>query len=164
MKRWVSITLIFLLLGQFTYGQGNPITEFDLYGCWVLERYKRESGLKNSIYLLCQDAGRAPAVRNSAITFLSDNKCEFKAIIQDALCPIIYKTVEGTWTYDKKSRILEIYYPKDFKKEFWDKVKEDYPDIEIPNPMSKAKFRIVQLSENQLEVEKLYRKKSKKRD
>jgi len=154
MKNLVFLPFVLLLFGNSAFGQNNTVSEFDLYGCWALERNKKENGLKKRIYRQCRESEGELVIRNSEIIFLAYNKCKFQAVIQDALCPVIYRTVEGTWKYDKKSGLVEIYYPKDFKKEFWDKVKEENPELKIPNPRLKTIFRIVGLENGNLKIEK----------
>ncbi|MCM4162397.1 MULTISPECIES: hypothetical protein [unclassified Arenibacter] len=143
MKSFSFLLVILLFAGNSTFGQENTISEFDLYGCWKMKLGTNENGIKKRTYISCGISEPKNSEKHSSIVFKAFNKCEFPAVIQDALCPLIYKNVEGTWKYDKKSGIVEIYYPKDFKKEFWDAVKEESPEAEIPNPRMKTKFKIV---------------------
>ena len=154
MQRLNFIFFTFLMVGLATHGQDNAISEFDLYGCWKMEFAEKENGIKKRTYVSCDISKLENSVKQSGIVFKAYNKCEFPVIIQDAICPVIYKNVEGTWTYDKKSGVVEVYFPKDFKKEFWDAVKEEYPEMEIPNPRMKTKFKIVGLENGKLEIEK----------
>ena len=154
MKSFSFLLVILLQVGNSTFGQDNTISEFDLYGCWKMELAKKENGIKKRTYISCEISENKNSVKHSGIVLKAYNKCEFPAVIQDAICPVIYKNVEGTWTYDKKSGIVEIYYPKDFKKEFWDAVKEEYPEMAIPNPRMITKYKRVGLENGQLEIEK----------
>lgn len=156
MKGYFYLPIAFFLFGNSTFGQANAISEFDLYGCWVMERVTKENGLMKRIYVACNSSEGENTVKHSDIVFSANNKCEYEAVIHDALYPIIYKNVEGTWTYDKESGIVAVYYPKDFMKEVWDAIKEEDPDMEIPNPRIKAKFKIVALQHGKLEIEKLF--------
>ncbi|MCL5245648.1 hypothetical protein M4I21_07505 [Cellulophaga sp. 20_2_10] len=155
MRKLTFLLFIFLAVGPIANGQDKPILEYDLYGCWKLERNKKENGIKKRIYNSCEKSNRKIEVRNSEITLLAGNKCIFQAVIQDALCPVIYKTVEATWTYNSKSGIAEIFYPKNFKEEFWEKVKEEHPDLIIHNPRPYKRFKITFLDKNRMEIEKL---------
>ena len=155
MKRLAILLLIFLANGHSVNGQENGITEFDIYGCWTFQSTKDGQRLEKRIDESCPGSDKRLLRKNSKIRFLAYNKCEFQAVIQDALCPIIYKTVVGTWTYSDTSGILEMYYPKNFKAEFWEKVKEDYPDLKIPNPRPYMRFKIVSSDESGMEIEKL---------
>ena len=141
-------------MGNSTFGQDNTISEFDLYGCWKLERATKENGTKKRTYISCDISKSGNLVKYSDIVFKACNKCEFPVVIQDAICPVNYKNVEGTWAFDKESGIVKVYYPMDFKKEFWEAVKEEYPEIEIPNPRMKTAFKIVELENGKLEIEK----------
>ncbi len=154
MKRLGFTFSIFLIVGLATHGQDNTISESDLYGCWTMERVTRENGPKKRTYTVCDSVDRKTIGKYRNIIFRAYNKCEFPAAIQDVVCPVIYQNVEGTWTYDEKSGIVEVFYPKDFKKEFWDAVKEEYPEMKIPNPRMKIKFRIVGLENGKLQIEK----------
>ncbi len=144
-----------MLAENSIYGQDNTISEFDLYGCWKMVLVTKENGIKIWKYVPCDISETGNSMKQFGIVFKAYNKCEFSALIQSALCPIIYESVEGTWTYDKKSGIVEVYYPKEFQKEFWDSVKERNPDLEIPNPRMKTKFKIVGFEDGKMEIEKM---------
>lgn len=154
MKSFFLLSVVLLLIENVTYGQDNAISEFDLHGCWTMERVTRENGPIKGTFVPCDLTDGKSALRNTSIAFYASNKCVFPAVIQSAICPAIYRNVEGTWTYDKESGIVEVYYPKDFKKEVWDAVKEEHPELEIPNPRMKTKFKIVGLENGKLEIEK----------
>ncbi|WP_289063750.1 hypothetical protein [uncultured Zobellia sp.] len=155
MKKLAFLLLILIVNGLFTYGQENGIAEFDLYGCWNFQSSKDGQRLEKKVNESCPEAGKRLLRMNSKIKFLAYNKCEFQAVIQDAVCPIIYKTVEGTWTYSDTSGIIEMYYPKNFKAEFWERVKEDYPELKTPDPRPYMRFKIVSSDESGMEIEQL---------
>ncbi len=155
MKKSAFLLVIFLVNGLSTYGQENGITEFDLYGCWTFQRSKDGARLEKEVNRSCLKTDETLFRQNSKIRFMAHNKCEFQAVIQDAVCPIIYKTVEGTWTYSDTSGIIEMYYPRNFKAEFWEKVKEDYPELKIPNPRPYMRFEIISLDLKGMEIKKL---------
>lgn len=143
-----------LLLGNPMMGQEAEVSEFDLYGCWKKKRIVIENGPNQWSYVSCEDADGPHVIENSSIVFNAYNKCEFQAVIQDAVCPILYKQVEGTWTYDQNAGIVTVYYPKDFQKEFFDTLKARRPELEIPNPRTYVKFKIVALENGILKIEK----------
>ncbi len=144
---------LFLLFGLLSYGQDRPSSKDELLGCWYMEPNKKENGPFKRLYKSCDTSAMDYRLKYTRMTLFANGICEFKVTIQDALCPIQYQTIQGSWTYDTDSSILEIYYPKDFKKEFWDKVKVMHSDIEIPNPRLHKKFRILDLVKNQMVVE-----------
>ncbi|NHF61592.1 hypothetical protein FK220_019725 [Flavobacteriaceae bacterium TP-CH-4] len=155
MKRLAFIFLIFLAAGYSAHGQNKTITEFDLYGCWTLESNENGQPPQKWIYKSCEESDSKLAVRNSKIRFLAYSKCEFQEITpSQIICPGIWKTLEGTWSYDEVSGLVEIFYPENYMVEFWKKLKEEHPDLVIPNPRLKKKFRVVGLNDGQLEIEK----------
>lgn len=154
MKSFYFLLVFLLLVGNSIFGQNDTISEFDLYGCWKMKLATKENGIKKWIYVPCDISETGNSIKQFGIVFKAYNKCEFSATIQDALCPIIYERVEGSWTYDMKSGIVEVYYPKEFQKEFWDTLKEENPELEIPSPRMKTKFKIVGLEDGKMEIEK----------
>ncbi|UOY07792.1 hypothetical protein L0P88_04385 [Muricauda sp. SCSIO 64092] len=155
MRNFSFLPIVLLLFGNLTLGQDNSISEFDLYGCWIMERFTQENEPNKRVYISCGISDKQNTVKNSGIVFRAYNKCVFPVLIQDAICPILYKSVEGTWTYDKESGIVEVFYPKDFKKGFWDAVNKEQSELEIRNPRMKMKFKIVGLENGKLEIEKV---------
>ena len=155
MKKLGIISLIFLAFGHYVRGQENPITEFDLYGCWIFERTENREPPERIIYKSCENSNSELAIRSSEINFLAFNRCDFQEIIPSQLnCSGITETLHGTWTYDEKAKIVEIFYPEDYLNEFWEKVKEYDPQFYLPPPRSKKKFKIVGFKKGQLEIEK----------
>lgn len=158
MKRLVFISVVFLLVGLSAYGQDTAITEFDLYGCWTLERQENAQRPPTPIYKRCEDAHSKKVRKVSEISLLEFGKSEFQ--VSSQIFCFITDSIEGTWKFDSENRILKLYYPENYMLEFWEHVKEEYPEIEIPKQMLHAKYEVIGLVENQLELKKLRRTKS----
>ncbi|WP_090293701.1 hypothetical protein [Flagellimonas zhangzhouensis] len=154
MRSFFFLLTPLLMVINSSFGQNLTVSEFDLYGCWKKEPITKENGIKQWIYVTCDISETGKSVRQSDIVFKAYNKCEFLAVIQDALCPIVYQRVEGTWTYDEKSGIVEVFYPKDFQKEILDTFRESHPELEIPNPRLKTKFKILGIEDGKIKIEK----------
>lgn len=157
MKRTVFILLIFIAFGLLVNGQEKPITEFDLYGCWALEFDENKKTPIKKIFRRCEDANQKNIIFRSDFSLLAFNKSEFKVMSNHPMnCNgRMTNEIEGSWVFTETSGIVELFYPEDYQAEFWKKVKEDYPDLEIPNPRPHSKFRIISMNKNGLEIEKL---------
>ncbi len=155
MKRLTIISLIFLAVGLSARGQDNPISEFDLYGCWVLEFIDDGIISNKKIFKSCSEANQKNTIFRSDFSLLAYNKSEFKVMSDHPMnCNgRMTDKVEGTWTFDKNTGIVELFYPENHQAEFWDKLKEDHPELKIPNPRPHKKFKIVGLDKNGLELE-----------
>ncbi|WP_339729985.1 hypothetical protein [Maribacter stanieri] len=157
MKRTVFISLVFIAFGLFVNGQEKPITEFDLYGCWVLEYDENGKIPKQKLLRRCEDANQKNTIFRSDFSLLAFNKSEFKVMSNHPMnCNgRMTNEIEGSWTFNEVSGIVEQFYPINYQAEFWEKVKEEYPEVEIPNPRPFRRFRIVSLDESGMEIEKL---------
>lgn len=157
MKRTVLISLIILVFGFSTNGQHKSITEFDLYGCWVLEYEENEKIPNTKVFRRCENANQKNLIFRSDFSLLAFNKSVFKVMSDHPLnCNgRMTNKIEGRWTFNEETGIVELFYPENYQAEFWEKAKEDYPDIEIPNPRPYKRFRIINLVEYGMEIEKL---------
>ncbi|WP_282051445.1 hypothetical protein [Maribacter aquivivus] len=149
MRRRGLILLIFLAGGLSTRGQDNPISEFDLYGCWIWER---SENMEKLIYKRCEKSDSKKTVRGSKFSLLAFNKSEVQ--IHGPVEPVSH-TENGTWNYSKTDTIVEIFYAQEWLKELKDKEPEEYATWGSPEKLTWLKFKIVKLTETQLEIKKL---------
>ncbi|CAN0589905.1 unnamed protein product, partial [Ectocarpus sp. 12 AP-2014] len=153
MKKLASIFLIFLAVGITVNGQENAITEFDLYGCWILERSEDGQRPQKRIYKHCESSDSKLSIKGSKISFLAFNVSEIERS-HPFLCGTNY-IEEGTWEYDETNGLITMYSNKEFLKELKEKYPEEYVKFGSPERVVSNKFRVLQLSETQMEVEKL---------
>ncbi|WP_276166501.1 hypothetical protein [Zobellia alginiliquefaciens] len=153
MKKLAVIFLIFLTVGTTVNGQENPIAEFDLYGCWILERNEDGSRPRKLIYKRCEDSNPKLTIKSSEISLLAYNESE-EQMLHPYICPVTY-TEKGTWEYDVKNGLIIMYRNKKVIKELKEKHPEEFAKFGSPKRLVSNKFRIVKLSKSRLEVEKL---------
>lgn len=158
MKRTAFISLIFIAFGLLANGQDKPITEFDLYGCWIMERNEDGKRPQKQIYKRCNSSDSKLRLKHSKISLLPFNKSEF----QTTSAYICFTTVteKGTWIYDEKEGVVSMYWGQKWLKELKEKDPEEYMKWNSPEKFNWLKFKIVELSENQMVVEKLRTTKS----
>ncbi|MGB5662629.1 hypothetical protein, partial [Eudoraea sp.] len=153
MKRTVFISFIFIVSGLLAHGQVKPITEFDLYGCWIMERSEDGKRPQKQIYKRCNSSDTKLRVKHSKISLLAFNESEF----QTTSAYICFTTVteKGTWSYNENEGIVSMFWGQECLREFKEKDPEEYAKWNSPKKFNWLKFKVIELSENQLEVEKL---------
>jgi hypothetical protein len=152
----IKTTLFLVILMTFipsANGQDKSITEFDLYGCWIMERNADGQKPKKRIYKRCEDSDSKLTIKSSKISLLASNESEEQRYHPFA-CPLTY-TEKGTWEFDASNGLITMYGNKEFLKELKEKHPEQYAKFGSPEKIVSNRFRIVELSENQMEVEKL---------
>jgi hypothetical protein len=143
------ILLVFLAGGLSTWGQDNSILKFDLYGCWIWERSEKT---KKLTYKRCESSDSKKTVRASKFSLLAFNKSEIQ--IHGPVEPVSH-TEYGTWNYSKTDSVVEIFYAQKWLRELKDKEPEGYAKWGSPEKLRWLKFKIIKLTENQLELKKL---------
>lgn len=156
--------LLIFILGMFANhtitGQESDVSEFDLYGCWSWERFHKGDYAEGQTYLHCDSEKLKNIWPRTIFSLNAFNICEFYYIgADDAIIG-----VKGEWTFDSKKGIVEILYPKDYFKEFWDKVKEteEYSEIQVPKRTVYKRFRVIEVKKNRLRIKELEKKLAKK--
>ncbi|WP_441823556.1 hypothetical protein [Maribacter spongiicola] len=160
MKKSAFVFLILVAFFLSANGQDKAITEFDLYGCWILERNEDGQRPQKRIYKRCEDSDSKLAIKSSKFSLLAFNKAE----VQTSSAIFCFGTVteNGTWTFDESNGIVQIDYMQVWLKEFKEQEPEEYAKFNSPEKFEWMKFKIVDLSENMLEVEKLRTTKPKR--
>jgi len=153
MNRTLIYFLLFHTIGLVTYGQDNPITKFDLYGCWIWERNTDGQPLEKRFYKRCEQSDSKLVMMSSEFSILAFNKAEIQTTTPFYCFGTI--AINGTWAFDSNSGILQLFYPKDYLVEMWEHLREARPELEIPNPPVHSTFRIIKIDNNSLEVEKI---------
>ena len=160
MIKLASIFLIFMVVSSTVNGQNNPITESDLYGCWILERGADGQHTQKRFYKRCDKSDVKLRIKGSEISLLEENESEVQRYHPFA-CPLTY-TEKGTWEFDTSDSLITMYGNKEFLKELKEKHPDEYEKFGSPEKIVSDKFRVIQLSENQMEVEKLRTTKPKR--
>ena len=159
MIKLASIFLIFMVVSSTVNGQDNPITESDLYGCWILERNADGLHTLKRIYKRCENSDSKLSIKGSKISLLAFNKSESER--DGVICYTTY-TEEGTWEFDATNGLITMYGNKEFLKELKEKHPKEFAKFGSPERIVSNKFRIVKLSKNHMEVEKLRTTKRKR--
>lgn len=152
MKKLVFIFLIFLAGDLLARVQDNLISGFDLYGCWIFERSENGERPEKWIYKRCEESDSKIAIRRSRISLLAFSKSEIQRD-SPVFCGTTY-TDEGTWSFDTTNEIVTIYYAQKFLEELKEKDPEEYTKFGSPERLEWTKFKVVGLSETQMEIEK----------
>ncbi len=153
MKNIAFILLISLTVGLSARGQDNPITVFGLYGCWILERNEDGQRMEKRIYKRCEDSDSKLAILSSQFSLLAFDKAEVQTSSQ-LLC-FATVTENATWTFDETNGIVQIDYMQEWLKEFKEKEPKEYVKFNRLEKLEWIKFKVLELSKNQLVVEKL---------
>ncbi|TDQ28147.1 hypothetical protein [Zeaxanthinibacter enoshimensis] len=64
------------------------------------------------------------------------------------------ETLQSTWSYDENTGLVIIYYPEDYLAEYYELLKEDFPEKEFPIPPVKETFRITSMNDGKLIIDK----------
>jgi len=103
MKYWIlSLVVIFSLT---CYAQENNVSESDLIGCWTHSKEENHVDSEVMVYRPC-DYKEFPASRYRHRMELKENsKCSWLYLAPNDA----HHMVEGTWTYEKENRVIEIF-------------------------------------------------------
>ena len=153
MNKLSIVLLISLTIGYSLNGQDNHITEFDLYGCWILERNNGKQQTQRLIYVRCEDSDSKLEIPSSKFSLFAFNKSE----VQTTSPTICFGTTaeKGTWTFNEDDRVVKIFHNQEWLEDFKKQEPVEYTKFNRPKKFVWLKFRIVELSKNQLEVKKL---------
>ena len=157
MQRLAFIFLIFLVVGLSARGQDKPITEFDLYGCWILERNEDGKNSTKLIYKRCEDSDSKRAIKNTKISLLAFNESEFETY--SAFICFTTVTEKGTWNFDENEGIVSMYCGQEMLKELKEKYPDDYKKLGSPEKFDKMKLKVVELDDGNIGLEKLHKTK-----
>ena len=101
----IWILLIGIILSLDSCGQKESISESDLVGCWTDSREENTTDSELNIFRPC-DFKVFPASRYRYLFELNANhKCSWLYLAPNDA----HHMVDGTWTYNKESRWLEIF-------------------------------------------------------
>lgn len=150
MKRPVFFSIFFILIVIGCNAQEATISEYDLYGCWVLEKETKSS--KNIfVYKPCEDVDNKNVKFGSKITLLAFNESEHEST-SDQACFITF-TEKGTWEFDENTRIASLYSGHKWLQEFKQLYPEEYASWGSPEKFEQLKFRVIGMENKQLTVE-----------
>lgn len=153
-----TILSFFLIIGFVGRAQHQNITEVDLYGCWVME----SDNPRELIFRPCTNVASEKAIKSSEFSLFPDGTCEFQVLKSGPFnCKGQTQGMQGTWTYDKTSKALKLLYPEGYKHESWKKFEEKFPQFNLPDITYKARFKIIDLDNDHMEVEMYYDQDSK---
>jgi len=97
-----------LLISNLIMGQESNITESDLIGCWAHSREENKTNSEIMIYRSC-DYKEFPFSRFRHRFELNENgKCTWLNLASNDS----HSMIDGTWTYDSKKQIIEIFNTK----------------------------------------------------
>lgn len=135
--------------------QERSISEYDLYGCWIMERAEKGQQPDQLYYSPCDSSNPDLRIKSSQMELQAYNQCEFQALIFSPMnCNGRTETLQGTWSYDENTGVLTIYYPEDYLAEYYELLKEDFPEKEFPIPRVKETFRITNIKNGKLIIDK----------
>ncbi|CAG2534073.1 hypothetical protein MAR621_00868 [Maribacter dokdonensis] len=150
MKRPVLFGIFFILIVIGCNAQEATISEYDLYGCWVLEKETSPS-TNIAIYHRCGDIAPEDVKFRSKITLLAFNESEHEST-SDQACFTTF-TEKGTWEFDENTRIASLYSGHKWLKEFKQLDPEEYASWGSPEKFEQLKFRVIGMENKQLTVE-----------
>ena len=160
MKKSVFLFIIFVFAGLLCNAQQNEISEFDLYGCWVLEKIDKRPSTNIVIYKRCDDVANKDVQFGSKISLLAFNESEHEST--NTYACYTTNTEKGTWEYNKDTKIVSLYSGHEWLKELKQYDPEEHASWGSPEKFEKIKFRVISVENNQLTVEtkpKQYNKK-----
>tara|TARA_R110002051_G_scaffold4043_1_gene21387 strand:+ start:25743 stop:26243 length:501 start_codon:yes stop_codon:yes gene_type:complete len=150
MKKSIFLSVIFIISVLISNAQVSSISEFDLYGCWELEKKIRP--LNNIVvYKSCEEVANKDVKFGSKISLLAFNESEHESTSHHA-CFTTF-TEKGTWEYDENTRIAILYAGHEWLKEFKKLDPDEYARWGSPEKYDKLKFRVISIENNQLTVE-----------
>ncbi|MEP2059284.1 MAG: hypothetical protein ABJJ05_15845 [Maribacter litoralis] len=150
MKKSLFLSIILILLVITSNAQESSISEFDLYGCWVLEKNTRPSN-NIIVYKSCEDVAHENVKFGSKISLLAFNESEYQSTAPN-VCFTTF-TEKGTWEYDENTRIVSLYSGHEWLKKFKKLDPEEYASWGSPEKFEKLKFKVISIENNQLTVE-----------
>ncbi|WP_291963625.1 hypothetical protein, partial [Maribacter sp.] len=130
--------------------QEATISEYDLYGCWVLEKETKSSN-NIVIYKPCEDVDNKNVKFGSKISLLAFNVSEHESTNHQA-CFTTF-TEKGTWEFDENTRIASLYSGHKWLQEFKQLDPEEYASWGSPEKFEQLKFRVIGMENKQLTVE-----------
>jgi len=96
----MTIFIFFLVFGLAANGQSRRITEFDLYGHWILDLTKIEQDESKLIYKRHEASNMIVKKEESAIYFQAFEECEI-ATYRPFICGNEAPPPDYSWTFEK---------------------------------------------------------------
>jgi hypothetical protein len=156
MKRIVSLCFL-VLVGFSNYGQDKSITEFDLYGRWVLELGEKGQFPEKIVYTRNTTSDSISNKNWIDISLLAYEKCELASSRTRGYgyCGTQRGYVDKhTWVYDEKKEVIIIATVKTGLKEFSETHPEEYAEFGSPNWIEKTEIKVIRLADNAIGLEK----------
>jgi len=129
--------------------QESSISEFDLYGCRVLEKNTRPSN-NIIVYKSCEDVAHENVKFGSKISLLAFNESEYQSTAPNVCFTTFME--KGTWEYDENTRIVSLYSGHEWLKELKQIDPKEYASWGSPEKFEKLKFKVISIENNQLTV------------
>ncbi len=156
MKRIITFCLL-SIVGISNYGQDKSITEFDLYGRWVLELDENGQFPEKLVYTLRAESDPISHKNWIAISLMAFEKCEFASSRTQGCgyCGTQRGYVDKhTWVYDEKKEVILITTVKTWLKEFSETHPEEYAEFGSLNWIEKTEIKVIRLVDNTIGLEK----------
>jgi hypothetical protein len=154
MKRTAFISLIFLAFGFSTNGQDKSITEFDLYGGWILDSNEAKQDEGKLIYKKQENSNTGLKKGISVIYFEAFEECKI-ATYRAFYCGNEAPPPDYSWTFEEDNGIINVYSSKKWLKEFKEKYPEEHEKFGSPEKFDKMKLKVVELMDGTIALEKL---------
>lgn len=87
------------------YGQENGISKSDLIGCWTHSREEDKANSEIMVYRPCDYKEFPPSRYRHKFELHKKGKCS----LLDLAFNDAHSMANGTWTYDKKEQVIEIF-------------------------------------------------------
>ncbi len=142
--------LLFSLAGLCIYGQDKAASKMDLYSCWVMEKTQNRLNSDKLIYKRCNTVNPKMKNRGSEFSLLAYGKTKIQRW-HPIMCFTTY-TDFGTWTFDKKTGIVTMSYGQDLLEEMKKTNPEKFEKFGSPKQLEWKKFKVLSVSENQMEI------------
>lgn len=154
MKKISFISLIFLAFGLLAKGQDKLVTEFDLYGSWILELEQIEQDKGKLIYKRSEESRTKLKEVVSAIYFQAFEEYKIDTY-RPFICGNEAPPLDYNWTYDADTGIINIYSFKKWLKEFKENHPKEHEKFGSPEKFYKMKFMVVELDDGKNGLEKI---------
>ncbi len=154
MKKTTFISLIFLALGLLANGQDKSVSEFDLYGGWILDLEKTEQNKGKLIYKRSEESKTKLKEGVSAIYFQAFEECKI-ATYRPFICGNEVPPPDYSWTFEEDTGIVNIYSFKKWLKEFKENHPEEHEKFGSPEKFDKMRLTVVELDNGKIGLEKL---------
>ena len=142
MYRLLPLLLFLLLTNAFISAQDQSISEYDLYGYWVLEEpmvLGDTQSQEKRIYT--KNSEESFKEKKYGIVFVAYGKCKI-VNTQNWICGSDPYKNDLTWTYDQKSNLISIYSGEMWLKQFKEYAPEEYAKFGSPERFDRMKLQV----------------------